>query len=155
MRLTPASLVLLTAFAAPAGAFASPLYVSYTPSDSLPKAGSAISPVSPTFSAISGLTILDTAAERGGFSNAGLAQYRYLGLGRGDLSNPSIAVDTESLQPAGMFNVTAIPEPPPLLLLGTGLLFAAGAVWRFGRAKKDPGATQDSHSSKSPLQSRV
>ena len=158
MRLTAASLVLLTVFAAPAAAHASPLYDSFAFDDretsityQLPS-----NPL-PLRSTTSGQAILDTAAERAGFSNADLGQYRFRGQNvSGKLSNRSFSAGTNSPEHSfGRLDITAIPEPPPLVLLGTGLLFAAGAVSRFGRARKAGSQTQDSSASKSPLQSRV
>ena len=150
MRFMPASLVLCIALAGPAAAYASPLLdpigvdrgvtrITYDPmrsggqSRSVPlgdvSTGDSLMDVRSQTgkAAVDGHTILPPAVEHTMISETHLEppSAQYFGGDRTNILKNS----------AGILDVRTIPEPPPLVLLGTGLLFAAGALWRFGRTK--------------------
>jgi hypothetical protein len=124
MRITLASLALLTAFTTSATAHAAPLFDLDT-----------ATPLTDG-STVPDQLILYTAATNGGLSEP------YLGLDHsdgqyftGDISDPAFAPSTYTLDRSyGTLGITTMPEPSPLILLGSGLLFVAGTLrWRSGR----------------------
>jgi hypothetical protein len=158
MRVTLASLALLTAFAAPTTAHASPLLDYFT----LTGYGTTITfeaPANPvpagyleggyfyidvTATLANGSTVpevvgFSTAAFGGGINDSFL-QLDVFGpqYFTGDVSDPTFIPGDYTLQHSvGTLDITPVPEPSPLILLGSGLLFVAGGLrWRAGRIKR-------------------
>jgi hypothetical protein len=148
MRAAHASIVLLTSFVIPAVAHAAPVFSSFTltfngtgvtyqlATDPEPagyfEAGSfyldATARSTPG-SAAGGQAIFHTAAADDSLYDS---YFEFDSSGR-QIFNSGFAAGAPS---GGALDITAIPEPPTLVLLGSGLLCVAGEVWRrFGRTR--------------------
>src|SRR5580698_8235612 len=111
MRVTLASLALLTAFAAPIAAHASPLFDLFTS----------------TYGSRTITFELPSNSVPIGYLEDNSLGGQYFG---GVISEPAFT-PYRMERSVGMPNIATMPEPSPLILLGSGLLFVAGALrWR-------------------------